>query len=89
MSSIDQVSNIDKDLPQTSKVSHLIDISIREAMRRLEMQHEEEECVSDLRLELITNSESVGGHTAYKIAGLPLEVDKCSQVKKSSESLNR
>ncbi|XP_066975487.1 THO complex subunit 2-like [Macrobrachium rosenbergii] len=71
----DQISSIDSGLPQTSKVGHLVDICLRETMRRIGDHCNMEDCFPDMRLELITNSESIGGHTAYKIAGLPLEAD--------------
>ncbi|XP_068237988.1 muscle M-line assembly protein unc-89-like [Palaemon carinicauda] len=70
----DQISSIEKGLPQTSKVGHLIDICLREAMRRLEDHCNTEENFPDMRIDLITSSESIGGHTAYKIAGMPLDV---------------
>lgn len=62
-------------MPQTTKVSHLIDISVREALRRLEQRLEGDECVSDLRLDLITQSEDIAGQVSYVVAGQPLVVE--------------
>ncbi|KAK7084702.1 hypothetical protein SK128_010986 [Halocaridina rubra] len=75
MSLEDQISLIDKNLPHTSKISHLIDMNIRETMKRFEERFEGEESVYDLRLEILTRSEKIGSHIAYEISALPLEVD--------------
>lgn len=53
-------------------MSHLIDICVREALRRLEQKLEGDECVSDLRLDLITQSEDIAGQVSYMVAGQPL-----------------
>lgn len=89
----DQIANIEKGLPQASKVSHLLDISLREAMRRLEERFRGEECIHDLRRDILTNSEIIGGDIAYKIAGLPLEVESClpkkRQQRDSEQSIDK
>lgn len=71
----DQIESIAKTLPQTTKVSHLIDISVREALRRLEQRLEGDECVSDLRLDLLTQSEDIAAKVSYVVAGQPLVVE--------------
>ncbi|XP_042220546.1 thyroid hormone receptor-associated protein 3-like isoform X2 [Homarus americanus] len=68
----DQISKIDQGLPWCSKVSHLIDISIREAMRILGARCPGDKCVSELRHDILLKSEDLAGEIAYKIAGLPL-----------------
>lgn len=84
MSLRDQIRRIDKDLPWASKVSCLIDISIREALRRLEDRLPENECVSDLKMDLLRKSESIAKELSYKIAGYPL-VAEASLLKSSYE----
>ncbi|XP_066975618.1 uncharacterized protein [Macrobrachium rosenbergii] len=78
---IDQISNIDANLPYDTKVSHLIDISLREALRRLEEECKTDECLEDVRLDLITNSERIGSCTSYKV------VDECKSRKKIDSTL--
>ncbi|XP_066975614.1 uncharacterized protein [Macrobrachium rosenbergii] len=77
----DQISNIDANLPYDTKVSHLIDISLREALRRLEEECKTDECLEDVRLDLITNSERIGSCTSYKV------VDECKSRKKIDSTL--
>ncbi|XP_045618805.1 serine-rich adhesin for platelets [Procambarus clarkii] len=69
----DQICLIDQKLPWASRVSGVIDISIREALRRLQDRLPGDECVSDLRMELMRKSESIAGEIAYKIAGLSFD----------------
>ncbi|XP_047494980.1 serine/arginine repetitive matrix protein 1-like [Penaeus chinensis] len=81
----DQIDNIANALPHTTKVSHLIDICVREALRRLEQKLEGDECVSDLRLDLITQSEDIAGQVSYTVAGQPLVAEGPSSFTPTTE----
>ncbi|XP_068201448.1 uncharacterized protein [Palaemon carinicauda] len=82
----DQISNIEAGLPPAAKVRHLLDISLREAMRRLEVQGNTENCFDDMQFDLITNSERLGSIVAEKMDGLPLDVDKCESNKRMNSN---
>ncbi|KAK3860784.1 hypothetical protein Pcinc_033191 [Petrolisthes cinctipes] len=70
----DQISRIDKNLPWASTLGNIVDISLREACRRLEARYPEDECVSDMRVDLLTRSETLGGEVAFKLSGRPLDL---------------
>ncbi|XP_076060748.1 uncharacterized protein LOC143036829 [Oratosquilla oratoria] len=73
----DQINNIRADLPKASKVCHLLDIALRESLRRLvEACPSKADCMTDLRRELLTASEKIAGEISFKIAGQRLTLDK-------------
>lgn len=53
-------------------MSCLVDISVREALRRLEARLPGNEFVTDLRVDLLTKYENLCGQIAYKVADYPM-----------------
>lgn len=62
----DQVLQVDESQPWDTKLVQLLDIALREAMRRLETRLPEDECVPELRAVVLTRagamSEELAGH---------------------------
>ncbi|XP_071528796.1 uncharacterized protein [Panulirus ornatus] len=90
----DQISKIDERLPWASKVSKLVDISIREALRRLEIHLPGNECVADLRMDLLTKFENLARQIAFKIVDYPKVLEAAlpntsSYAEEVKESTNR
>ncbi|KAK4310375.1 hypothetical protein Pmani_018066 [Petrolisthes manimaculis] len=75
----DQISRIDKNLPWASILGNIVDISLREACRRLEARYPEDECVSEMRVDLLTRSEALSGEVAFKLSGRPLDLSNIQE----------
>lgn len=60
-------------MPWASILGKIVDISLKETCKRLEAQCPEDECVQDLKVEFLTQSDTLGRELALKLSGRPPE----------------
>lgn len=71
---------IDKNMPWATRLGKIIVISLKETCRRMEAQYAEDECVQDLKVDLLAQSETLGRELAFKLSSRPLEYSPLPQA---------
>lgn len=65
-----QILSLDEDQPWDTNLNFLLDIALREAARRLETRLPGDECVSELRADVVKQSSALAKHISERLSGL-------------------